>query len=133
VYPALLDKLYQNPLPWSSRFDLDGTPTLLSHNRQQLLLAQILILTADYPRALGECDAALAEQPDLGEAYAMRAMVYRKSGNLELSLSDYHQAIELSTGERRATAYRERAGVYHDCVSSRRHSLTVLKASRSIP
>jgi tetratricopeptide (TPR) repeat protein len=129
VYRPLLDQLYQNPLPWSGGLDLEATTAPLSLTRQKLLLARILLRKGEHAGALATCDALVAEQPGLGAAYLMRAMVHRRMGDLDASLANCHKAIELLSREDRATGYIERAGVYSDL---KRHEEAIADCSASI-
>lgn len=131
VYRPLLDTLYQNPLPWSGGLDPDATPAPVSLTGQQLLLARLLLRKGDHAGALARCHALVAEQPGLGAAYAMRAMVHQRMGGLDASLVDCHKAIAWLSGEHRAAGYTQRAGVYSD-LKRREEAIADCSASLAI-
>lgn len=112
VFPPLLDKLYQNPLPNTGSADPDASPVPLSSALQQLLLARIMLMRRECPEALKECEAVIAGQPGLGEAYEMRATVRQALGDLQSSLSDWDRAVALLAGNRKAEALSSRGAHY---------------------
>lgn len=112
VFPPLLEKLYQNPLPFSGTPDADATATPLTSAGQQLLLARIMLLRREHVDALRECDAVLAGQSMLGEAHEMRAMVRQGQGDQEASLADWGSAVALLAGDARARALSRRGHVF---------------------
>jgi Tfp pilus assembly protein PilF len=94
AHPSLIDLLYQNPFPFTGgRVDDIGTEPL-SQVRQRVFMAQTFLGLNNLPGALAECDALLAEDPTLGDAYEIRAHVRKRTGKIELGLADFSKAIE---------------------------------------
>lgn len=107
VDPALLQMLYQNPFGLSGGRIEGASPEPLSRSRQRLFLARILSERGNHDEALGVCDAVVADEPNLGEAYATRGSVRDSRGEVDSCLKDYSAAIDL--GYRDADVYFRRA------------------------
>ena len=94
IAPALLDVLYQNPFAMT-RAPSEGATEPLSPADQKLFLAEILVGRNALAEAEAVCTDVLREDPRRGAAYAARAAIRQRRGELKGALADLTSALEV--------------------------------------
>jgi tetratricopeptide (TPR) repeat protein len=107
VEAELLEVLYQNPFPFTGGRMEGADPGPLSRAEQRLLLAEIHLQRGDVDGALAIIDAVLADDPELGPAYAARGAIRHQQGAFDACVADLTAAID--RGVRKADVYFSRA------------------------
>jgi len=80
----------------------------------------------DYPTALRHFNSAINSDPEFGEAYNSRGLVYFDQGNYDSAITNFNRAIELFPNS--ATSYSNR-GIAYYAIGDDNHALADLETA----